>query len=114
MKTPLTAPGRPEDVIARWSLLESTIVGEHETFLLSLLRHIALGCSLCRQEEIIDYLVSWPRQLCTIREALVIIDVLMAQYLLSEQGQREMLLLHQGKMPLFRHEAQGPAQDDGF
>jgi hypothetical protein len=114
MKTPLTREGRPTDVIARWTVLEERVTAEHEQKCLAVIRHVLLGCSLCKDEEVIEYLVGWPRKLCTFREALLILDILSTQYIFSEQGKREMLLLHQGRTPVFHHTDSGPRTDDAY
>lgn len=114
MQLPFTSPPYPPDIIARWTLVESNLTQGHEEHLLSLCRHVALGCALCRQEEVIEYLIGWPRELCTPREALLLLDVLMLYYLFSRRGLHELALLRRGMTPTLRHTDAGPARDDGF
>lgn len=104
MWSPLTQEGRPWDLIQRWTHLEKLITGEHERKLMSLVRHIATGCSVCRQEEIMAYLTEWPNELATMREALLIIDLLGAAYSASPDGKADRRFMEAGGQFAFSHE----------
>lgn len=100
MKTPYTLPGNPTDIVARWAVIEELVSGELEAEVAEIVRHVALGCSRCKHEEVIRLLTAWPRQLCTLREAVMLLDVLAVQYVTSARGRAEFAALFRGEQPV--------------
>lgn len=109
MKTPMTTPGMPEDLASRWSHLEAVVSGDLEEECLALIRHVVLGCPVCREEEVYHRLSSWPEHFCTVREAVRVTDFLAVQYLTSPQGCAEFDAMRSGVVPVFLHPDGRPA-----
>lgn len=104
MKTPFTRPGQPADLVERWGTLERILTGPLEESCLAILRHIALGCAACKQEDVILKLVEHR---FTMREAVLAANLLMADYLTSERGSRDTARLERGKLCTLHHDDHG-------
>lgn len=105
MRTPLTDPEArtSADTKARWAKIEGWISGELERRVRARLRHVVLGCSQCRQEEIAFALVKGFGMLHS--EAALAMELLVEEYRMSEEGKRELKDLAAGHEPFLPHDA---------
>ncbi len=101
MKTLFTQTNRPRDLQVRWGELERIVTGPLEERCRKLIRHIALGCTSCRQEEIISLLMEHRASML---EALYLLDFLAMDYMESEERREDLKALRSTSVPVLYHD----------
>jgi hypothetical protein len=91
-----------EDTRERWHLISTRVPARVENYIQAKVRHIILGCSQCKSDEVAGLLVN--RYQFLHREVAALLTLMVEEYRLSDEGHAELEEQKHGKVFVFLHD----------